>query len=524
MKSKTKQCQNCKADFTIEPEDFEFYKKIDVPEPTFCPNCRAQRRLIWRNENNLYKRKCDLTGKDIFSQFTPESKNKVYERDVWWSDQWNPMKYGKDYDFNKPFLEQFKELLEEVPWPSRLVTDLVNSDYSMNASFLKNCYLIFDSSNGENCAFGVALNNVKDSYDGYSLEKCELCYQGFNLTSCYKTFFSSHCTDCQEIYFCHNCIDCSNCFGCSNLRHKKYHIFNESYSKEEYFKKLKEFDLGSYKKILSLNKETREFWLKHPVKFMHGRKNDNVTGEYIDNSKDVKNSYMVKGSENLKYCHLVWFNTQDCYDYFCWGDNARLIYEGTVVGSGVSQLKFCFSAWECRNLEYCINSINSHDLFGCSGLQHKQYCILNKQYSKEEYFKMIGKIKKNMDDMPYIDKKERVYKYGEFFPSELSPLDYNSTIANEYYPLAKEEALKQGYSWYNKPKSEHQPTIKAIDLPDNIKDVDDKILKEVIECSSPDCSGSNAFRIIPQELEFYQKMNLPLPRLCPDCRYEERIK
>lgn len=34
-KSETKICQNCKKDFTIDPEDFKFYEKIKVPSPTF---------------------------------------------------------------------------------------------------------------------------------------------------------------------------------------------------------------------------------------------------------------------------------------------------------------------------------------------------------------------------------------------------------------------------------------------------------------------------------------------------------
>ncbi|MFH1388212.1 MAG: hypothetical protein ABIG88_02825, partial [Patescibacteria group bacterium] len=144
--------------------------------------------------------------------------------------------------------------------------------------------------------------------------------------------------------------------------------------------------------------------------------------------------------------------------------------------------------------------------------------------------KLRTKIIKHMNDMPYTDKKGRIYKYGEFFPPELSPFGYNETIANEYFPLTKEEALKQGYNWNDKPKNEYKPTIKASNLPDNIKDVDNSILKEVIECEnvrplgSNKCTGSGVFRLIPTELKFYKKMNLPLPRLCPDCRHRERIK
>jgi len=91
--------------------------------------------------------------------------------------------------------------------------------------------------------------------------------------------------------------------------------------------------------------------------------------------------------------------------------------------------------------------------------------------------------------------------------------------------LTKKQVLDKGYLWRDKDKLDYKPTIKAKNLPDNIKDVDDSILKEVIECQNagPDCAGSDVFRIIPEELKFYRKMNLPLPRLCPHCRYYQRI-
>jgi hypothetical protein len=41
MKNETKNCQNCKNDFTIESEDFKFYEKIKVPPPTWCPDWQA---------------------------------------------------------------------------------------------------------------------------------------------------------------------------------------------------------------------------------------------------------------------------------------------------------------------------------------------------------------------------------------------------------------------------------------------------------------------------------------------------
>ena len=59
MSSEKKICQNCRGEFTLEPDDFSFYEKIKVPPPTFCFDCRLQRKLAFVNERTLFKRKCD---------------------------------------------------------------------------------------------------------------------------------------------------------------------------------------------------------------------------------------------------------------------------------------------------------------------------------------------------------------------------------------------------------------------------------------------------------------------------------
>jgi len=529
-KPKTKTCQNCKLKFTIEPEDFEFYKKIDVPEPTFCPDCRAQRRLAFRDGRMLYKRKIEGFNKEVFSSIPPNSPFKVYHADYWWSDEMDAIKYGKDYDFSRPFFEQLKELMYEVGLPHLSNIKAINSDYSSNVVEIKNCYLTFNIGFSENCAYGLDVTGSRDSYDITKVDNCELCYELFDCDKCYQTFFSVECRDCSNIWFSKNLVNCQNCFGCTNLRHKKHHIFNNPYSKKEYEEKLKEFNFGSHKSILALEKKAKEFQLKFPNRFMHGRKNVDVIGDYLNNCKNAKNCFVSKDLEDCSYCQMILMAlSKECYDITIAG--GEVCYE-IAVGTGY-RTKFCLlnmpkdlknKDYGSYDMEYAIGIINSSNLFGSIGLRHKQHCVLNKQYSKEEYEELVPKIKKHMDEMPYVDKKGRKYKYGEFYPVEISPFAYNETLANDYFPLTKEQALEQGYTWYDKPKPEHQSTIKAKDLPDHIKDVSDDILKEVIECDNRNCSGIKVFRLIPAELKFYKKINLSIPRFCPDCRHRERIK
>src|ERR1700690_4245844 len=153
MCNETRQCQNCKKDFVIETEDFNFYEKIKVPPPTFCHLCRAQRRFAFRNERALYKRKSDFTGEEIFTMFSPESEIKVYEREIWLSDKWDPMDYGVDYDFSKSFFEQFFELVKKVPLKALNQVGGIDSPYTNNITDPKNCYLVFNAGYNEDCFY-----------------------------------------------------------------------------------------------------------------------------------------------------------------------------------------------------------------------------------------------------------------------------------------------------------------------------------------------------------------------------------
>src|SRR3990167_655493 len=103
-------CQQCQQSFEIRQWDKEFYEKIAVPLPKNCPDCRLVRRFMERNPKTLYYRKCDLTGKQTLSQYHKNQPFPVYNPDAWWSDDWDALDYGQDYDFNRPFFEQYLEL------------------------------------------------------------------------------------------------------------------------------------------------------------------------------------------------------------------------------------------------------------------------------------------------------------------------------------------------------------------------------------------------------------------------------
>ncbi len=523
-----KNCVNCKKDFTIEPDDFGFYEKIKVPPPTFCPECRLRRRLTWRNERILYRKECKLCGKNTLTTFNSDDIT-TYCQSCWWSDEWDPLSYKLDYDFSKTFFEQFKNLISKVPFCGLFNLNYVNSDYCNYTFESKNCYLNFASDMNEDTGFLYHSIENKNSFDMLGSRKNENCYELIDCEKCYGSSYLSLCEGCVDSKYCYDCHNCSDCVGCFGLRNAKYHIFNEKYSPDDYKKEILKFDLNKHANNSKIGESFKELLKKYPRKFFNSRHAVNCTGDYIKNAQNCINCFDIEGpAKDLKYAIYAVTNIHGSQDIYAFGVNVENCYEFLGGGDGIQNIYFSMyvfnGCYDC-NYSYYLNSCSN--CFACIGLRNKSYCILNKQYTKEEYEELIPKIKKHMDEMPYADKKGLIYKYGEFFPSELSPFCYNETITQEYFPLTKEEALKQGYKWKEKEERNYAIEIKNDDIPDDIDDVNEDILGKVIECEHKGSCGeqcTEAFKIIGSELQFYKKMKLPIPRLCPNCRHYQRLK
>jgi hypothetical protein len=177
-------------------------------------------------------------------------------------------------------------------------------------------------------------------------------------------------------------------------------------------------------------------------------------------------------------------------------------------------VRTCFShvSYDVNDVFYTDSCHNASHLFGCVGLKHVRYCILNRQYKKEEYEALVPRI---------IDRMRQTGEWGEFFPLTFSPFCYNETAAMRYWPLTREGALRRGWHW--REHAEESPhvskVISAADLPDDIANVPDDILQWAIECEAT----KRPFKLIQQELDFYRTMRLPVPHFCPDERFRRRM-
>jgi len=518
-------CQNCKSSFIIDVDDFNFYEKIKVPPPTWCPECRLRRRFLHTNETVLYKRKCDLTGKDIFSMYPADAPFPVYETDTWYSDAWDPYEYGMDYDPKRPFFEQYLELQSKVPRLSLVRQGMaINSPYTHRVTDPKNSFMVFRCSYPENCLYLYNAKYVKDCADSSWVHDSELCYECVNCEKCYNLKFSQECRDSRDSSFLYACRNCSNCVGCVNLVNQEYCIWNKKYTKEEYLEKLKELKLNTRDGIDKMAKEFETFRKKFPVRAMASVKVEKVSGNWLSNCKNVLKSFDCMEVKDGKYLFMI-FGSEDCMDYFEWGNKAEQIYESENCGIDIARLYFCNQCWRgSHDLWYCHSCQGSKNCFGCMGLKKGEYSILNKKYSKDEYEKLIPEIIEQMKTMPYTDSRGREYRFGENLPEAFSDFAYNETAAHYFLPKPKEQALKEGYRWKDREKKVYETTMKSDDLPETIAEVDDSILKEIIECAEKDNPNSvGAYRITENELNFYRRMDLPLPRVCFDIRHMRRL-
>ena len=524
MQSETKNCQNCKKDFIIEPDDFSFYEKIKVPPPTWCPECRMIRRMNYRNEGSLYKQDCALFKKSMISMYAPEYKYTVYCNDCFYSDKWNPIDYGKNYDFSKNFFEQLGELFKIIPRRTLYQDFAVNSEYTNQAVYIKNCYLCFGGHHYEDSSYCAQNFYLKNCLDVDFSHKNELCFESVHLVNCFKVRFGYYSENCMDSWLIYGCRNCSDCVSCTNLIGKTHCIFNKQYSKEEYKKKVKEMNLSDRESLEIIRKEFWKNSLNFPRKYANIKNILNSTGDYLEQVRNCRYVFSITEGENINYSFYSSGGTKDNFDIDHVGIGSTESYE---FHSGFRNSRILFSSrvYDSHDVSYSDDVYNSENIFACAGLRKKSYCIFNKQYTKEEYDVLTEKIKKHMDEMPYLDKKGRVFKYGEFFPFEIIPFAYNDSVVYEYFPLTKEEILEKRYRYKEPETKNYKPTILAHQLPP-ILNADEKVLQEIIQCEHMGhCNHkcTTAFRIVQNELNICKILEVPLPKLCPNCRHIERI-
>jgi hypothetical protein len=510
MEQKTliKTCVDCKQEFEINSGDLVLYEKVGLEIPEQCFSCRLKHHLAFSIFGKFRKGNSDLSKESLITVLPQNPRYPIYTSHEWWGDNWDPMVYGQDYDSSRSFFEQLKELQEKVPRPHQTGINNVNCDWCEDIWNSRNCYLSRAVDKAENSgylyrvvgaqdSFDIAISfNMQDSYD------CVTCYDSFNLN------FSENSRDCIESYFLFDCRNCQNCFMSWNLRNKQYCIRNKQYTKETYEEELKKMKLDSHKNIENLKNEFENILKNQAVH----RENFNLrtthsTGNYLTDCDKCINCFTWDDSQN---CHnsLRGLYSKDCIDQaVTWhtelsGNNSAVNGGYQIKYSARSVGKYSEYIEMCEDVEYC---------FGCVGLRKKKYCILNKQYTKDEYEKLKAQI---------ITDMRRLNEYGNFFPLYFAPCDYNFSNSLVYFPeVIKDEIIKKGGYWQDEDLSSTDG-VPSSTLPDSIKDTDSNISSQALICPET----GYRFNISTEEYKFHKRKGFALPRIHFDLRMLKKAR
>lgn len=516
-----KTCEVSGTKFPVYKSDMEFYDKISpvfewkkymLPTPNICPEERQRNRLMFRNEWNLYRRKCDATGENIISIYSPDKPYKVYSQEVWWSDKWDWLDYGQDVSFSEPIFSQLDKLRKNVPLQNVVTVDNENCDYTTGVGYSKNCYLINSSENSENCYYGKLFQNCKNSVDCSYVYDSDFLYQCVNVKNSFNCTYLENSQDCNNCHYSEDLVWCNDCMFCSWLRNAQYCFDNQKLTKEEYELKIDQYlhNANNIKLWIEKFEQVRKNKIARYANVFHSEK---TFGDYVSDDKNCVNCYDVDSSEDCRYIN-VWVQVKSIMDgnnIYLWSEKQYNVL-GTMWAYNVIFSTYIFDS---SDIIYSRDCHDCKNCFWCMWLKNKQYCILNKQYTKEEYETLVPQI---------IEYMQSTWERGRFFDDKLAPYGYNESLANEYFPLTREKAMAKGYKRqdnnYDPVVPDGVETLKWDQISNDISSVTDDIVKKIFICEVT----NRPFRIVKQELEFYRKMNLPLPRKHADIRYKDRLK
>ena len=502
-------CAQCQAQFTLSPEELAMYKKAGVPASDQCAYCNWAQLLSFWILGRFRVTKSALSGKQIITNLPETAPFPIYEREEFISDAWDPMIYGVQYDSSKPFLDQLTELQSKVPHPHQLGNKNVNCQWTDDWWECKDCYLCRSGFRNEFLSYGYRVVGCKDAIDLAHCFDCEQSYDCLFCFKCYRLKYSFDCHDCVDSAFLYDCRNCSNCFMSWNLRNKQYCILNQQYTKEEYAEKMKQYNLKSYAAVVQLK---AQFVRKVAGEAVH-RANFNIqvagsSGNFLSEDKGCIDCHFLDKSENCRRV-LRGYQAKDSIEAICAGvieQSTRTALDQFGYGNTcvlyTTNCRYSMYLDGCEDCEYC---------FGCVGLKKKKYCILNTQYTKEEYEELVGKIKTDMTARG---------EWGKFVPFAMAYGGYNVSLAQVLFPRTKEQVLAMGAKWEEAPAPSYQGAISSDELPDSIDAVTDEITKQRVICVETKLS----YNIAPRELAFYKQHGIPLPQRHFDFRTFDRYK
>ncbi len=481
-------------------------EKVLFPTPSMNPTERARLRTMHRNEQHLYRVKSAKTQAPLISIYPPETKSPILSRDDWFADDWDAIDFGSSFDFSRGFFEQFAELQARIPRAATVTLNNENCDFTTGTAFSKDCYLINSSEHCRDCYYSKLLQNCTDVIDSAYCYDSELLYECFNVRNCYDCRWLYNSQQCQNCWFSDDLRNCSNCLLCTNLVGQKYCILNQKVSREEYEEQI-QLILSDRKELERTLEQFKKIRGQRYYRYAEIVNCENSSGDFLRNSKNCHNCYDVVDCQDCLHVQVAIQGNDlvDCSNMYLKPSQSYQVL-GTI---GTSNVHFSLYAFHSSDLLYCEQCFSCQSCFACVGLRNKKYCVFNHQLDRQTYESTVQQI---------IHKMRETGEWGSFFPARLSPFAYNTSVAQEYSPVERSEALAKNWRWEEPTPKDYKPaTAKP---PQHISETTDAVREELFACAE---SGKN-YRIQAGELALYRKMQLPIPQFCPDVRYNRRLE
>jgi len=511
-------------------------KKIDLPDPELAPSVRRRLKLMRRNEHHLYHTTCGLSGKKTISRIVPELWVPVYTNAAWASDDWECTDFGIERDAEGSVFEKINQLARSVPYQDMigsLTNTTTNALYTNYTADITDSYMVFDAHTINKCYYLTKARRCDDCVDGHGLMDCRRCYECIDSQWLMKCGWAQQCSHCRDCWWMLDCHNCESCIWCVWQSHKQYCIFNQQATKEQ-FEEFREKCIASWRNI----DETKQ------------RKTliaeDRDLPATVTNSSWIHESTDIEWSQDLRWCSEM-SEAQDCFDVCSYWHKSFLMTNSAQVGRFSHHIWMSSTVWKSEHLLYCIDTKKCSHCFGCVNMKGKQYCIFNKQYTKEEYEEIVPQLIEQMQDD---------WVWWEWFPSTCCLFPYNDSKANEVYPIAKVidsewNVLVENLEWSGIVTVEDSQAFiskavldlwweQKISLLWRMKDSEVNIPKETKTVESKDLASLQSdisleelsrlvvlwertgrpYRFVKGELLIYKALGVPLPRL----HWEERGK
>lgn len=494
-------CELTGETFDLTEEHIRWAKELNVPPTQWKPEVRNKYLAGFANGIAMWRNKHAETGEELYSYVHPDSIVPVVTDKEWYEREY--LQDERELDPDKPFFEQFEELIKIMPIGALLDEGSNTNSFGVELIESNSCYLAF---------FALKAFRVFSAMNAMECEDCVGVINSYYLNS---TAFSNHCFrlfGCTYAFECHetsnsafvfDCRNCEYCFGATNKRNKKFIWFNEQLSESEWKERKSKVDLGKYSDFQKYQKQFYEMMDRDAV----WPENFNVRsqecrGDYLVDCVDSVNGFSERES---KHCFWTQFGQANEHTYFnMWTGFATNIYSSN--GSKNSDRTICCHYCKyCQDMEYSFLCFNCEHCFGCVNLKRKKFCIFNKQYSEEEYWKKVDEIKCGM-----LERGE----YGKFFPAKFSPMGFQYAFGELYEGHTDEELEKFGSPIYDSSVAEianedEYNAIKPDDLPDSIDDIE---RKDIAGRPIYDPESKRVFSVIGQELDLMKRLRIPMYR------------